>query len=84
LLKGGEPDIHNVCVTIIRNWQRGAIPFFSKAPNAEETAKEKADAAEKAVVQGETTLFAKPIMEETAEEIAAKEKAAKEEEEVKE
>jgi nuclear GTP-binding protein len=32
LLKGGEPDINNVCKSIIFDWQRGNIPYFTKAP----------------------------------------------------
>ena len=62
LLKGGEPDVNNVCRSIITDWQRGNIPFFNKAPNAEQTAAEKEAAAEKPVVQGETEILAKPVM----------------------
>lgn len=62
LLRGGGPDVNNVCKSIITDWQRGNIPFFNKAPNAEETAKEKAALAEKPVIQGETELLAKPVM----------------------
>jgi nuclear GTP-binding protein len=32
LLKGGEPDINNVAKSIIFDWQRGNIPYFTKAP----------------------------------------------------
>lgn len=32
LLKGGEPDINNVCKSIIMDWQRGNIPYFSHPP----------------------------------------------------
>ena len=38
LLKGGEPDVNNVCKAIIMDWQRGNIPYFEKPPNAEERA----------------------------------------------
>ena len=62
LLKGGEPDVNNVCKSIIIDWQRGNIPFFNKAPNAEELAAEKEANAEKKVVQGETAILAKPIL----------------------
>jgi ribosome biogenesis GTPase A len=36
LVKGGEPDINNVCKTIIMDWQRGNIPFFEFPPKSEE------------------------------------------------
>lgn len=36
LLKGGEPDINNVCKTIIMDWQRGNIPYFEFPPKSEE------------------------------------------------
>jgi nuclear GTP-binding protein len=32
LVKGGEPDINNVCKSIILDWQRGNIPYFTKSP----------------------------------------------------
>ena len=32
LKKGGEPDINNVCKSIIMDWQRGNIPYFTKPP----------------------------------------------------
>lgn len=32
LLKGGDPDLNNVCKTIIFDWQRGKIPFFHYPP----------------------------------------------------
>lgn len=32
LLKGGEPDINNVAKSLIFDWQRGNIPYFTKAP----------------------------------------------------
>ena len=39
LLKGGEPDINNVCKSIIFDWQRGNIPYFTKAPAVGKEAK---------------------------------------------
>ena len=32
LLKGGEPDYHNVSVHILQDWQRGKIPWFICPP----------------------------------------------------
>ena len=32
LLAGGNPDINNVCKTIIMDWQRGNIPYFTRPP----------------------------------------------------
>lgn len=32
LLSGGAPDINNVCKSIIMDWQRGNIPFFTRPP----------------------------------------------------
>ena len=36
LLKGGEPDINNISKTIIVDWQRGNIPYFTQPPKNEE------------------------------------------------
>ena len=41
LKKGGEPMVANVCMSIINDWQRGNIPFFNRAPDAEERNEEK-------------------------------------------
>jgi len=38
LLKGGEPDINNVAKSIIFDWQRGNIPYFTKAPAVDKNA----------------------------------------------
>jgi nuclear GTP-binding protein len=38
LLKGGEPDINNVAKSIIFDWQRGNIPYFTKAPQVDKDA----------------------------------------------
>lgn len=47
LCKGGEADYNNVCKQIITDWQRGRIPYHTKAPidpNAPvKTKKEEAD-----------------------------------------
>lgn len=32
LLKGGEPDLFNVSVHIINDWQRGKLPYFVAPP----------------------------------------------------
>ena len=32
LLGGGAPDVNNVCKSIIMDWQRGNIPFFTRPP----------------------------------------------------
>ena len=32
LLAGGNPDINNVCKSIIMDWQRGNIPYFTRPP----------------------------------------------------
>lgn len=63
LKKGGEPDVNNVCRSIIMDWQRGNIPFFSKPPSAEEREADVKAMAEKPVVQGETEIMAKPILD---------------------
>lgn len=34
LLKGGEPDINSVSVSIINDWQRGKLPHFVAPPNS--------------------------------------------------
>lgn len=38
LLKGGEPDINNVAKAMIMDWQRGNIPYFTKAPHVDKDA----------------------------------------------
>ena len=40
LLKKGEPDVNNVCRSIIYDWQRGNIPYFTKPPQAVAAAKQ--------------------------------------------
>lgn len=35
LIKGGEPDLFNVAVHIINDWQRGKLPFFVAPPKQE-------------------------------------------------
>jgi len=67
LLKGGEPDINNVCKQIIIDWQRGNIPYFTKPPTAEEREAEKKEQTELPVIQGETQQLAKPILTESGE-----------------
>ena len=47
LLKGGEPDINNTCKTIIMDWQRGNIPYFTLPPK-------NPDAAEQVPISEET------------------------------
>jgi nuclear GTP-binding protein len=32
LLKGGEPDLKNVAVSVINDWQRGRLPYFVAPP----------------------------------------------------
>ncbi|ETO13580.1 hypothetical protein RFI_23791 [Reticulomyxa filosa] len=32
LLKGGEPDYHNIAVAILHDWQRGRLPWFVSPP----------------------------------------------------
>ena len=32
LLAGGAPDVNNVCKSIIMDWQRGNIPYFTRPP----------------------------------------------------
>eukprot|EP00605_Chrysophyceae_sp_TOSAG23-4_P001140 GSChrysophyteH1.ASY1.ANO1.1247.1 assembled CDS len=32
LLKGGEPDMQNVAVSVINDWQRGRLPYFVAPP----------------------------------------------------
>ena len=39
LLRGGEPDFNNVSKQIIVDWQRGNLPYFTKAPRSEEEEK---------------------------------------------
>ncbi len=80
LKKGGEPDINNVCKSIIFDWQRGNIPFFSKPPSAEEREAELEAKKEKPVVGGQTTILAEPIRMVAAEDPAKEEAEAKQEE----
>lgn len=56
LLKGGEPDVNNVCKTIIFDWQRGNIPYFTKPPAVDK------DAVNMTRQVGE--MFAKKVEEE--------------------
>lgn len=37
LLPGAQPDIETCATTVLRDWQRGRIPFFYPPPNAEES-----------------------------------------------
>ena len=39
LQRGGEPDYNNISKTIIVDWQRGNIPYFTKPPKTEEEEK---------------------------------------------
>ncbi|CAM0137949.1 GTPase required for pre-60S ribosomal subunit nuclear export and maturation [Umbelopsis sp. WA50703] len=45
LLKGGEPDLHNVSVMVLNDWLRGKIPFFTPPPSSDGTQETAADAA---------------------------------------
>jgi nuclear GTP-binding protein len=45
LVKGGEPDLHNVSVSILNDWLRGKIPFFTPPPFTDGTQETAADAA---------------------------------------
>jgi nuclear GTP-binding protein len=36
LMKGGEPDVKCVAVSIINDWQRGKLPYFVAPPRSEE------------------------------------------------
>ncbi|OZJ03718.1 hypothetical protein BZG36_03312 [Bifiguratus adelaidae] len=38
VLKGGEPDLHNVSVMILNDWLRGKIPFYTPPPEQPESA----------------------------------------------
>ena len=62
LKKGGEADVNNVCKTIINDWQRGNIPYFTKPPTADERKAEDEAKKEETLVHGQTTILAKPIM----------------------
>ena len=35
LLKGGEPDLHGVSISVINDWQRGKLPYFVAPPKGE-------------------------------------------------
>jgi len=64
LKKGGEADVNNVCRSIINDWQRGNIPFFTKPPVGDERAAEMAaDAPKPILVGGQTAILAKPIID---------------------
>ncbi len=41
LLKGGGPDINNVCKTVLFDWQRGKIPYYAKPPKTDPDAVQK-------------------------------------------
>ena len=71
LKKGGEADVNNVCRSIINDWQRGNIPYFTKAPTADERKAEIEAKKEEILVHGETAILAKPIMCEPEEEAKA-------------
>jgi len=36
LLKGGEPDLKSVAVSVINDWQRGKLPYFIAPPKTDE------------------------------------------------
>jgi len=36
LLKGGEPDLYNSAVRVLRDWQRGRLPYFVQPPDTED------------------------------------------------
>ena len=36
LLKGGEPDNFNSAVRVLRDWQRGRLPYFVQPPDTED------------------------------------------------
>lgn len=36
LIKGGEPDLNNVSVHIINDWQRGKLPYFVPPPRSDD------------------------------------------------
>lgn len=40
LLKGGEPDVRNVAVMVLNDWQRGKLPYFVAPPQREDKEKE--------------------------------------------
>lgn len=40
LLRGGEPDLNNVAVQVINDWQRGKLPFFVAPPSDSDGANE--------------------------------------------
>ena len=40
LLAGGAPDINNVCKTIIMDWQKGNIPYFTRPPKMDNQAED--------------------------------------------
>ncbi|OZJ03442.1 hypothetical protein BZG36_03192 [Bifiguratus adelaidae] len=46
LLKGGEPDLHNVSVMILNDWLRGKIPFYTPPPERPE-AEDNVDTSQK-------------------------------------
>ena len=73
LKKGGEADVNNVCRSIINDWQRGNIPFFTKPPTEQVRKAEDEAKKEQVLVHGETTILAKPIM------VAAEEESKEEE-----
>ena len=43
LLKGGEPDVKNVAVSVINDWQRGKLPYFVAPPKSAEDTDEVAE-----------------------------------------
>ena len=46
LIKGGEPDLFNVAVHIINDWQRGKLPYFVPPPKLETDDDDNVDDAE--------------------------------------
>lgn len=45
LLKGGEPDLNNVAVSVINDWQRGKLPNFVAPPRTDEDEDDEEDDA---------------------------------------
>jgi nuclear GTP-binding protein len=50
LIKGGDPNLNNVAVQVINDWQRGKLPFFVPPPRV---LYEDDDEAEDAMEEGE-------------------------------
>ena len=59
LIKGGDPNLNNVAVQVINDWQRGKLPFFVPPPRVLYEDEEEADGAMEEEEEEEEDLLEK-------------------------